>query len=387
MKKNLAIIILFLFAILAIQILPNNGVVWADELSDSIRDQLQSIDFSELNDFLEGIPEVSNQYDFFSMVSSSLNGEYVSDYNSILDYFINLFFSGICKVVPIFISILAISIFCGIMQNSRSSFAEESVSNVTFWVCFLSIILLLSTTLIGFWDTIKNAIENIAKFSEIMSPIMLSLMVAAGGNVSASMYSPTVAFLSSGIINVVLTIVLPLIGVVTIFSIISNFSSAVKINKLIEFIYGVIKWILGITVTVFTLFLSVNGISGASHDGVTMKLAKYTISNSIPIVGGFLRDGFDVVVAGSVLIKNAIGIGGIFILFYIIIAPTLSLAAFSLMIKLVAGLIEPVTDPRLSSLCMSISKCISYLNACLLSVGFMFFITILLMTFSVNAFI
>ena len=118
-----------------------------------------------------------------------------------------------------------------------------------------------------------------------------------------------------------------------------------------------------------------------------MKLAKYTISNSIPIVGGFLRDGFDVVVAGSVLIKNAIGIGGIFILFYIIIAPTLSLAAFSLMIKLVAGLIEPVTDPRLSSLCMSISKCISYLNACLLSVGFMFFITILLMTFSVNAFI
>ena len=140
MKKKLAIMILILFSALTIQVFPCNSVVIADELSDSIRDQLESIDFSELNNFLETIPEVSNGYDFFTMITSNLKGEYVNDYNSIFDYFINLFFSGIYKVMPTFVCIIAISIFCGIMQNSRSSFAEESVSNVTFWVCFLSII-------------------------------------------------------------------------------------------------------------------------------------------------------------------------------------------------------------------------------------------------------
>ena len=174
---------------------------------------------------------------------------------------------------------------------------------------------------------------------------------------------------------------------VAIFSVISNLSTSVKINKLIDFVTGIIKWVLGITITVFTLFMTVNGISSANSDGVSMKLAKYTISNSVPIIGGFIKDGFDIVVAGSILIKNAIGLSSVFVLFYLVLSPVLAMASFSLVIKLVAGLVEPISDPRLSSLCLCVSKCIAYLNACLLAVGFMFFINILLMTFSVSVFI
>jgi hypothetical protein len=54
--------------------------------------------------------------------------------------------------------------------------------------------------------------------------------------------------------------------------------------------------------------MTVQGITSASIDGISIRATKYAISNSIPIVGGFLRDGFDIVIAGSVLIKNAVGI-------------------------------------------------------------------------------
>ncbi len=220
-----------------------------------------------------------------------------------------------------------------------------------------------------------------------MSPIIITLMVAVGGNVSASVYKPSVAFLSSGIINVFMYAVIPLISFMTIFNIANNFSSSIKLGKFSDFFASTIKWIIGIVITIFTMFLSVQGITCANFDGISVKAAKYAISNSIPLVGGFLKDGFDLVVAGSVLIKQSVGFAVLFALFILVFSPVINMVAFSLLLKLVSSIIEPISDVRISNFCMGLSKTVSYLIASILSVGFMVFITVLLMIFSANAFI
>ena len=179
----------------------------------------------------------------------------------------------------------------------------------------------------------------------------------------------------------------PLIIISFTFSFASNFSSEIKLSKFSDFINSSIKWIIGITATVFGVFLSIQGITSACYDGISIKAIKYTVSNSIPIVGGFLKDGFDLIVAGSVLIKQAIGLSCVFGLFFLIISPVLSIAVFSLMLKLCSAIIETVSDARLSNFCLSITKSLGYVTAALLLVGFMFFIMVLLMIFSANAFI
>lgn len=386
MKIKLSLI-LMIFSSLLIIYSCDTICVKASELDENISEQIQKIDFTEIEDFLSNIDDMPEGIDYLDIISKMTKGEYSVDYDSFYSYAINLIFNKATSYLPIFIGIIAISIFCGVMQNGRSNFNEEGVGNVVFWVCFISITLLISTVVIDLWITTKNTIENIAKINEIMSPIILSLMIASGGTVSASMYTPTVAFLSNGVINVITIIILPLVGVVGVFSIISNMTTTIKINKLTDFVCGIIKWVLGITITIFTIFLSVNGISSGSRDGISMKLAKYAISGSIPIVGGFIKDGFDVVVAGSILIKNAVGLSGIIILFILILSPLMNIISFSLLIKLVSGLVEPICDIRISNFCTSISKFMSYLSACLLSVGFMMFLTFVFMTMALGAFI
>jgi len=167
----------------------------------------------------------------------------------------------------------------------------------------------------------------------------------------------------------------------------SNFSEKVKLKKFSEFFSSIIKWLIGVSVTVFGLFLSIQGIASGVFDGISMKAAKYAISNSIPLIGGFLKDGFDLVVAGSVLIKNALGISSILLIFYKILSPIMQILAFSLLLKLVSAIIEPISDSRVSDFCSSISKSVSYFIVCILFVAFMTFILILLMIFSANAFI
>lgn len=381
MKKIFSLIILILAFI---SLLQPNVICFADELTATVNDQLNNIDLSGIKDYFNQIS--GGEIDFNFILTSLINGTNEENVTNIFERVISAIFANVSKSIPIFLSVIAICILCNVVTGIRSAFLSEGVAETINFVAFLSIILLLFTDVSIFYTNTRNSIENIAKSSEIMSPIILTLMVAGGGNVSAGLYKPTVVFLSNGVLSLVLKIVLPLILFFLIFSIINHFSKDYKFGKFVDFISSCIKWVLGITATVFGIFLTTKGIASATFDSISFKVAKYTISNSVPIVGGFIKDGFDVVVAGSTLIKNAVGIGGLICLFSVILSPLLSMAVYSLLLKLTAGLIEPTDSGRVSGLCTSISKFVSYLIACILVVGLMFFILVLLMICSGNGF-
>ena len=387
MKSRYLTLSIICLVFLLIQFAGGSFIANADELSDSISEQLNNIDLSELESFFNNIDNLPSGIDFFSYVLSMLNGQYNLNFDSVISYLFNAFFNNVFRSLPTFMSIIAISIFCSIMQSVRSSFLSDSTADMILFVSLISIILLLTGELVSLYENTQITIKNIANLTEIMSPIILTLMVASGGTVSASVYQPTVVFLSSGVVNIFLIAVLPMIGTIIVFNVISNFSDSVKLNKYTELFSGVIKWIIGIIITVFSIFITVQGISSATFDGISIKATKFAISNSVPIIGGFLKDGFDLVVAGSILIKNVIGITCVFALFYVIISPVLYIASFSLLLKLVCAVIEPIVDARIVSFCSSTSKCITYLAVSLLAVGFMLFLTILLITFSASVFI
>lgn len=385
MKKK-RFIVLSILLVFFIGVFANVKTVNADELSDSIGEQLENIDLSELEDFGNGL-NVEGMSNIISFIGDLLEGKYNLDYSTVLEYVKNIVMENIYKILPIFSTVAAIGIFCGILNNMKGSFLSEGIADIIFFVAFLSIIIILIPSVFELYNSTKNIIENIANLCEIMSPIILSLMVAAGGTVSASVYKPAVIFLSSAIIDIYLYVILPLIGIVVLFDVMANFSPSLKLKKFSDCALSVVKWVSGISFTVFGVFLSVQGITSGTFDGISIKAAKYAISNSIPLIGGFLSSGFDLIVAGSILIKNAVGVAVIFLLFYTILSPVLYLMTYSLMLKCVGAILEPISDTRISDLCTNLSKTVNYFLTSLLAVGFMLFITVLLMIFSANAFI
>jgi len=198
-------------------------------------------------------------------------------------------------------------------------------------------------------------------------------------NVSAAVYQPAVAFLSTGVTGVITSFVLPMTVVLIIFSAISGLSQTLKTEKLASFVSSVIKWILGICVTVFTMFLSIQGLTAGMYDGITLRVTKYAIGNTVPIVGGFLKDGVDLFLAAGLLIKNALGICGIILVVGGMIKPVVELIAFSLFLKLTAGLIEPFVDAKMSGFMYDLSKNLGFVLAATLIVCFMYVITIVLL--------
>ena len=380
MKKF--VLITFVF-IAFMSIYPNILNVKAESLNDVIDEQLEKIDLDDLIQYFENQGE-SNFYEF---VLSILNGKINVDYNSVFEYFFNVFLVKIKDFLPILTSILTITIFCGLVNSVKGSFFSEQISSVIFFICLLSIIVLLCSQVALIFNDVSKSIINMGKLSEIVLPILITLMIGAGGTVSATVFTPTVALLSTTIINIFINILLPFIIVGLIFSVFSNISDSIKLKKFSEFFNGIVKWIIGICVTVFSLFLTINGIASAGFDGISIKTVKYAISNSIPMIGGFLKDGVDLVVAGSILIKNSVGIATLVFLFYNLISPVIQIICFNTVLKLIISFVEPISDGRITDLCSSVSKGVTMILVCLLFVAFMFFITIILMVLTANSFI
>lgn len=389
MKRKSLFILLAVLAF-AVFLFPGTVSASAESLEENIDEQLGNLDLSEIEDYIDSLGEGEQglfSSGFLAVVKDILNGETQYD---IKDVF-GVFFSSIAEefrlLIPHFLIILAVSVLCGVMSSARGSALSQSIKEIVFYACILAVIVILAADFGALVDNSKNTIEKLTNLSEIMLPVILTLMIAGGGNASAALYRPAVAFLTNGISGIFLNVLIPVIGLTLVFSVLSNLSSSFKLNQTQAFLHSLVKWVVGLSVTVFAFFMSAQGLSSAVIDGISFRAAKYAITNSIPLVGGLLKDGFDLVLAGSVLIKNAVGLSAVFILFSVILQPVIHLIVFQLTLKLFAALTEPVGDSRISGFLAAVSKSTGYLLAVVLAVGLMMFISFLLLIISANAFI
>lgn len=383
-NKILVSILIMLGAFAFIYTTPSKAS--ADELSDVVSEELDNLDLSGL----QGVYNDSDlpiSKDFSELLSDMVTGNFVADYESFGEYVKNVALNDFYSFLPCFCGVVAIAILCSLMHDFKSSALSDGVGEIVSITGIFSILLIIIPQFVFLFNKTKNTIENIAKLNEIMSPIIVTLMVSSGGNVSASLYKPSLVFLSQGAIEVFSSIVLPIAGLTTIFSVVGVISPRFKFTKFSDFFGGIVKWITGLTASIFGVFLSVQGIASATGDGISIKAAKYVVSNSVPLVGGLLKDGFDLVAAGSVIIKNAVGIIGVFIVFFLIAEPLIKIAVFSLLLKATAAVTESCSFTQASATLTALSKSVTYLVIVLLTVGFMFFLTVLLSVITASAFL
>ncbi|MBO4251500.1 MAG: stage III sporulation protein AE [Clostridia bacterium] len=345
-------------------------------------DQINDLDLEEIENFFND--EKNEDFDFLNTFKNILEGKY-DKADNLFEYIKNIIFAKTSYLLPVIIAVIVACLLCSIIQNLKSTYLSDSVTHIIKYVTVLVVIVLIFPHFMSVWNKTKNIIENIGKFSEIMSPIILTLMVASGGTVAATVYKPSVLFFSNIVIGLFYAVVLPLVGIYTTFSVAEHFSKEIKLKKFTEFFSGLLKWIFGITIVFYGLIISVQGLSVAGTEGISVKVAKYAISNSIPIVGGLIKDGLDIVTAGSVIVKNALGIAGVIGIFYYILSPILEMVVFSTLLKLAAAITDIFSVDTVSDFLTTLSKSINYFIASVLTVGLMAFLTVLLMIFSANS--
>ncbi len=361
-----------------------------EQLDESVKDQLEDLDMSALDDLLAQLGEdgqaIFGGNSFAEKVQSVLDGEFIQDGGGFIESFFKLLFSEILDMLPLLASIAVIAILCGLVSHMKAGFMSESTGQIVFFVCFAVVVVLALVCAVNLVNVAGDAINGIKKQMNAAFPILLTLMAGIGGVVSVKAYQPAVALLSGGVVEIVSAVVLPLFIFTLVFSVVGNLSKSVRLGKLTDFFKSASTTVLAVTFTVFTAFLAVQGLTAGSFDGVSIRAAKFATKSYIPILGGYLADGLDLILAGSVLIKNSVGVAGLLLLLSTVLMPLLQILGVCFGFKIVAAVIEPVSDSRLTSFLTGIAKSMNMLIAALLAVAFMYFISVMLLIFTSNAF-
>lgn len=394
MNKKIKILLVIIYVCLFIISIGQVDVCYAQDqdlesqLESQTIEQIEELDFSSLENVLKNISDEDfnffNKNSFKSMIERLIKGEFNLNASNIFSALINLLFEDVLEFLPILTSIIAIAILCSFINSIKSNVSGKSVGDIVHFVCFSVIVILVVKSVVSMVGLTTNTLTIIQAQMEAIFPIMLTLLASIGGNVSVALFQPTVALLTSSIVAIFTKFVMPIFIFTLIFSIISNLTDTIKLNKFTGFFNSLFKYVIGFVLTIFTAFLSIQGITANSHDGVSFRTAKYAIRSYVPILGGYLSDGLDVILTSSVLIKNAIGVSGMILLFATILIPLVKIIVFQLCLKLTSAILEPIADAKISNFVNGVSKTISMLVVMILGVSFMYVISMGILTATAN---
>ena len=345
------------------------GIAYADtidELTDTVDQTLDGLDFSDIDsvagDFIDSV---------YDKIQQIINGQFDSA-ESFWNIFWELLGSSLSNVSAAVVSVGIIMIILGLVKNTSDGLIGKSTQTVISFVGVCLIVSSIVSLLADVYASVFSLMDKLASLSQASFPIMLTLLVANGGNAVSTVCQPSMVIFSSFVIELVKNVILPFSVSSMIFVAVSSISRNIRLNKTASTIQSISTWLLGIVFMFFSAFTTVQGIGASTIDSVSFRAAKFAAKNYVPILGGYLAEGFDMVVASTTLVKNSFGIVCVLAIFLMIINPLSTILATNLSVQILTSVCEPIVDEKYITMLSKLSKCLSFLGVLVIAVAFMF---------------
>ncbi|MCL2062572.1 MAG: stage III sporulation protein AE [Firmicutes bacterium] len=352
------------------------------DLTKSIDDILQELNLESLEAYIASLSP--NQLSIFGganaheKIRSIVSGGVSLNYGNFFQYLFELIGIDLFAFLPVMLAILTIAIAMNILHSSKARLAQGSTGDVISFAGTALTAAILAAQIFMLVSAVRRFIVAMQTQMNIVFPIILTLMAASGGVVSAGVYRPAVAILASGIMELIVLAVLPMFILSAVFTVVGNLSETVRLKKMSGFFMKTCKWLLATAFFLFLAFLSVQGITASVHDGVSVRTARFAISKYVPIIGGHLSDGFNLIMAGSTLVKNAVGMTAVVLLVLSVLPIVSQVAVFNLSLHLTGAVVEPLGDKKVSNILSELAKNSGTLIAVLLGAAFLYFLFLML---------
>lgn len=208
-----------------------------------------------------------------------------------------------------------------------------------------------------------STVESLSQYGKLFLPVMCTAL-AAQGNVGAAgaLYTGTAAVCSLAGRFLSVWMVPMLYGYLAI-----SVGHAVTGEKLLKQLKKGIKdvctWGVRTVLTLFTGYLALTGAVTGPADASAVKLTKTAITTAVPVVGGILSGCAESVIIGAQMVKNSVGITGIFACIAIFLSPFLRIGAHYCLLKLTQGIASVFASGNLDELCSDFASAMGMLLA------------------------
>ena len=232
-------------------------------------------------------PDFIKELDISNIFNMALKGNI--DNSKILNKILKILGSQLTDTLKILVNILLIVLIHSILKSITEGLENSEISKMVYYAQYILIVTIIMSNFSDIIKSVNSTIENMIGFSQSLIPLLITLMAYTGSITTTSVIEPVLLFMIEFIANIIKTLVIPTISIITVFVIISKITDRIQISKIGNFLKSSIVWFIGIVLTVFVGVLSLEGSLTSSVDGITAKTAKATVSSLIPVVRENLR--------------------------------------------------------------------------------------------------
>lgn len=327
-----------------------------EEVQDTeIDEMLGELNLGELDAFTKKEDTTAENRKFSALVRDILDGTVSLDFDDIFEYIgqvVKAFFS---EYKMIFVNVMACSLIFAILYLFSKNFQNTFLSEIEFFCIYGMIMLLMMRKFAEMGTVIGEVFQQAILFMQLFIPTYCMAMSFSMKSASAAVvYSMTLGWISI-LEFLVLKIILPMIRVYAIFEFLNYLQEETRFEKITELLYGGIRFALkGIVAAVGGIQVIQAMILPAVDQMKGMGILR-TVS-VVPGVGNALQASGQLLIGSAVVIKNAVGVAGIYFLVVLLMAPFLKSIMMTVVFQALAALTEPITDKRIAGGVSGIAK-------------------------------
>lgn len=276
---------------------------------------------------------------------------------------------------------LLIAIIAAVFTNFSNAFQNRQVSEISFYVLYILLITMCLNAFRVAMSGIEGHLELLLDFMRVLCPSYFLAVAISSGSSSSLIFYNIVLFLIYVVEVLILKFLLPIINIYIMVQVMNYLAGEEYLSQFADLLKKLVSWILK---TLVTCVIGINVIQGMLAPAIdALKRSAITkTAEAIPGIGNAIGGVTDVVLGTAVLIKNGIGMAGAAVMIAICAVPLLQMALMTMMYKLAAALVQPVSDKRITGCIGSVSEGYELLVKVVFSTGILFLITIAVVTAS-----
>ena len=347
-----------------------------------VLDYTEEIDCEEIQKVMEDILEELS-FDFKEAIKMAIQGEDIFSKETILQAITKTIEKAFYTEKATITRVLVIAVVGALIINFSNVFQSGQVADTSFFITYLLLFSALSVSFHNISQTAVLALENLLEFMKVLLPAYFIAVTFATGSATSFVFYEISMMLVIAVEVIFVKIAIPLIHIYFVIRLVNYISKEDYLSKAEELLESGIKWLLRSLLGVATgyNFIQAMVVPVASHlkNSMVVKTVKL-----LPGIGTAVSSVAESVLGAGILVKNAVGMVGIFVIIMIISIPMIKIGFYCLLYKLGIALIQPVSDKRILECLEGASKGSALLLYVVFAGSVLFLLTIAIIMASTN---
>lgn len=263
----------------------------------------------------------------------------------------NVFADEVTRPLKMLAALTGIVLLCAVAESLGDTKAQGKSVSDTFGI--IGVLAGAGMMIAYISECVARALQTLNSGSVFLLtfvPVFAGIMAVCGQLTTASVFSMSLITAGQAFTYISSVFLAPLVSCMLGIGVAGAVNPDLKIERLSDTVKTAVIWVLGLLVTVFTGLLSLQSFVSTSADTVALRAMKFTVSNSVPIVGGAVSDALATVRGSLGLLRSSTGTFGIIAGLMLIVPSLISVFCHKIALQLAASVCEIFGVFRLAAL-------------------------------------